>query len=465
MLLSFFRINDPYRLLGLLIIVILISTPHFIYPADILLSELKYSLIGEAINKGRALYTQVIDDTPPFAGLVYGFKDLLFGRSIITGKLIALAIIIFQSAYFAILLINNKAYAENTYVPALVFGLLSFISFDIISLSPELLASTVLLFALNQLFHEIEFKIQRDDIVLKLGSYIGISTFFVFSYGLFLIISIFILIAFARASIRKISLLLFGFLLPHSLLLLFYYYRGSVGLLWQNFYLSNLTLSGEMLISSKSLLFLSGVPLIYFLFSIFMMNREARFTKYQSQLMQVMFLWMLTGLIQILIAREVSATSLLPMIPPFAYFIGHYLLLIRRRWRAEIMLWIFLAGIVSVNFMSRFNNIESVNYAALFPANTKELTWKDKKIMSLGDELNIYSNNHLAGFFLNWDLSKGYFDNLSTYENVEMIARCFKSDPPEIILDKEGRFDKVLERLPYLRSQYKKKGLYWETNN
>lgn len=465
MLLGFFRINDPYRLLGVILIVALLGIPQLIYPPEVLLMDLKYSIVGEAVAQGKWLFTQVIDDTAPVFAMSYGVKDLIFGRSLVAIKVIALLIVIFQSAYFAILLINNKAYTENTYVPALIFALLNFISFDVLSLSPELLGSTVLLLALNQLFHEVEFKIQRDDIVLKLGFYLGISTLFLFSYWPFLIICTFILIAFARATFRKIMLMLFGFALPHLMFVMIYFYRGELGMLWSHFYLPNLTFSGEMLVSTKALFVISAIPLAYFVFSIFMMNREARFTKYQSQLMQIMFLWTLTAVAQVLIARSISPASLLPTIPPFAYFISHYLLLIRRRWRAELMTWLLLIGIVSINFLAQRDRLSSVNYDALFVKKDRQLSIMDKKIMNLGDEIEVYSGNIFGGIFLNWKLSAKYFTNLSDYKSLELVASCFAIDPPEVIVDPDDSFREVLKFMPDLRGRYRRSGNYWLLSN
>jgi len=462
-LLRFFRINDPYRLLGLLVIIVLISLPFLTMPVGVMLSELKNSVLGQAIAEGKLMYVQVFDDTPPLASVLFGFMHMMFGKSLLAGHIIAILIIFFQSSYFAILLINNKAYAENTYLPSLIFGLLCFFSFDLLSFSSELLASTVLLFALNQLFHEIEFKIQRDEITLKLGVYLGLATFLVFSYWVFLLLTIFILITFTRAGFRKIALMVFGFILPHAVLFTLYYYKGETSLLWRNFYLSNLTFSGEMLISLRGLFVLAAVPLAYFVFSVFMMNREARFTKYQSQLMQVMFLWLLFALLQVLVARQVSPASLILFIPPLAYFISHYLLLIRRRWRAEMMLWIFLGGILSVNLLSRGGRIEEVNFERLFPKTISSFGQiKEKRILVLDKNLNLYQDNSLGGYFLDWSLSAPLFTDLSKYNHVEIISSCFKEDPPEVIIDKNNLMEGVIQRIPSIGMAYRKEGTVYK---
>ena len=69
--------------------------------------------------------------------------------------------------------------------------------------------------------------------------------------------------------------------------------EGNHGFLFQHFYAPNLTLSTLTLVGLKSILILGSVPIAYFFFSLFMLNREAHFTKYQSQLLQVMFLWLI----------------------------------------------------------------------------------------------------------------------------------------------------------------------------
>ncbi len=234
MLLRFFRINDPYRLLGLFILLILLGLPFFIDPAPATLQELKSFVLGEAIRDGKSMYIQVFDSTAPWTAGTFGSINWLFGRSLFIQHVLALILIFFQAAFFAVLLIQNKAYNDNTYVPALVFGLLCFFSFDLLSFSPELLASTVLLLALNNLFKEIEFRIQRDEIILNLGVFLGVATLFIFSYIVFLFGTIFILFLFTRLSARKLLLLLFGFILPHALLVTLYFLRGETPSLWHH---------------------------------------------------------------------------------------------------------------------------------------------------------------------------------------------------------------------------------------
>src|SRR5260221_4141395 len=341
--------------------------PFFIDPVPITLQELKSVVLGGAVQEGKLMYIQVYDSTAPWTAGIFGLIHWLFGRSLFVQHVLALVIIFFQASFFAVLLIQNKAYNDNTYVPALVFGLLCFFSFDLLSFSPELLASTVLFLALNNLFKEIEFRIQRDEIILNLGVFLGVATLFIFSYIVFLFCTIFILFLFTRLSARKLLLLLLGVILPHALLVTLYFVRGETPSLWQNFYTPNLTLHGITFITLNSIFALCALPFGYFVFSLFMLNRAARCTNYQSQLFQVMFQWMLLCLVQVLVTREFTPHSLIIFIPSLAYFISHYLLLIRRKWIANTMMWIFLIGILTVNLLSRYNKMSRIDYTNLFP--------------------------------------------------------------------------------------------------
>lgn len=420
-------------------------------------------LIGDAVRSGNMMYVEIIDSTPPLTSLFFAMIEGMFGKSLGAYRVLALIILFFQASFFAILLINNKAYTDSSYVPALVFGLLCFFSFDMLSLSAELLASTILLLGLNNLFKEIEFKIQRDEIILNLGVYLGLATLLVFSYAIFFLATVLILTIFTRMGIRKFFLLFLGYALPHLLLWGIYFYKGEAGMLWQNFYAPNLTIHGKFILTARTLFYLSIIPIIYFVFSLFMLNREARFTKYQSQLFQVMFFWMVSSFLHLSIARELTPHSFIVFVPSLAYFISHYLLLIRRKWIGETMLWIFIIGLLGVNILSRNDKLTKIDYTALF---CRESTYasaiKNKNVMMLTDDIAIYKENAVAGYFLDWRLSESVFRQPDVYENVILVDKAFQKKAPDVIVDPQDLMKNYFERIPALKAKYKREGeFYW----
>src|SRR5688572_12684170 len=138
-MLRFFRVNDPYRLLAILGVLIVCSIPLFFDGPALTIQGLRSMLVGESISEGKRMYTEIYDSTGPFTAGVYAAVDFMMGRSATGREVVALVFIFFQAAFFSILLINNRAYNDNTYLPGLIFGILCFTSFDFLELSPELL--------------------------------------------------------------------------------------------------------------------------------------------------------------------------------------------------------------------------------------------------------------------------------------------------------------------------------------
>ena len=330
-----------------------------------------------------------------------------------------------------------------------------FVSFDFLSVTPELLGSTVLLLALNNLFREIEFRVQREGTIINVGFYTGLASIFVFTYSLFLLAAFAILLVYARINFRKSLLLAFGFFLPHVVLATYYFYKDALPALWNNFYLENLLHTDINLISGKSLFILGILPITYFVFSLFMMTREARFTKYQSQLFQVMFLWLVFCVIEVFLTRQLSPHSLIIMIPSLAYFFSHYLLLIRRKWIAESMLWILIFGIMSMNLLAANGRVGSVDYSKMYVPD-KALPVSNKKVMVLGDDLSVYKSNTLGGYFLDWRLSERTLNGIQYYDHVLTIDEMFHKCPPDVIVDEKGMFVLLANRIPSLANRYRK---------
>lgn len=464
-MLQFFRFNDPYRLLFVLVILITVGLSLFVFQQPLTVQELNQFALGEMLNDNKALYVEIVDRTPPIFAWLSELAETLFGRSVVARHVVALLLIFFSAAYFSILLINNKAYNENNYLPALVFGVLCCCSFDFFQFSPQLMASIVLLFALNNLFKEIEFRVQRDETVFNLGLFVGIASLLVLSYTIFLIGTVAILLIFTRISLRKLLLLIVGFLLPHAMLFTFYWYGDHHQAFIQYFYLANLSLSDIPLIDSQSLWILGAVPSIYFVFSLVMLNREARFTKYQSQLLQVMLLWMIVGLVEIVFTQQRTPHSFITLIPSLTYFISHYLLLIRRKRIAEIMLWLLVLGVLGVSWLAKAGRLSSVNYANLIVVEKSKSGIAGKRVLNLDDDITIYQRNKVAAFFLDPKLSQSVSKHPEYFKNVLLMQLSFEKDAPEIIVDKDDLMKPFFQRMPKWKPQYKREGVYYRRVN
>lgn len=453
-MLSYFRINDPYRLLGVLIMWVLICLPRLIDTPDLTVIELKTFLLGEKFRAPHSLYGTLLDSSGPLMAAIAGFLNWVMGRSLTGFHVLTVLIVFLQSAFFGILLINKKAFPDNNYLPAFFFVVIASLSFDMLSLSPELLAAGVLLLALNSIFREIEFR-EQGNAAFTAGFFISIASLIDFSFSIYLIGALVIFIIFTSNSARKYLLLLVGFLLPHFLLMSIYYLNGNLPGLWNNFYEPNLMWSGSWLVSPKGLLILGGISLLYFLISFVWLNREAHFTKYQLQLVQTMFFWAVFAFVQILYSKNIRPQSFITLIPVMAFYITHFILLIRRKKFAEINIWIILIGILCVSYAAQFGYVNGVEYKNLIVEN-KPSIYSGKKILILNNQSAVYRNNMLGGGFLDWSLAEPIFNEPDYYDHILLVNKSIQEDLPEIIQDPHQYMPALFKHLPGLKSQYKK---------
>jgi hypothetical protein len=87
-------------------------------------------------------------------------------------------------------------------------------------------------------------------------------------------------------------------------------------------------------------------------------------------------------------------------------------------------------------------------------------------VLVLGDEFGVFSKNEMAGYFLNWNLSKEIFEHPEFFQNVVFIHQCFRQDPPDVIFDKQNLLQPFLEKIPRMKSQFRQEGdKYYRINN
>jgi hypothetical protein len=452
-LLRYFRINDPYRLVALFILLLIIYLPLFIDPPPVTEPELKSMLVGEKLNNGQVMYEDVADNTAPLAAWFHAAIDFLFGRSLLARHIIAFFLLFFQSAFLGIIFITKKVFNENTFIPSLIFSLLHFFSFDTLALTDELLGSGFLLLALNNLFKEIEFRMPRDETTFNLGLYLSLASLFYFPYVTFVFGILIILFLFARTDARKVLLLIFAFLLPHLFVLTVTYVGGSAANVWTYFYLSSLEFNKNFLMSVKGMLLLGSIPILYLFISMIMLNRLARFSKYQSQLLQSIFLWIGFCFIYFLFCRDMRPQTLIVMIPPITFLFTHFLLLIRRKKFAEMNTWILLLGTVTMSYLARYDKIGGIDYGPLL-VEAPGSAHAAKTVLVLGPETGYYLNNTAATPFINWSLAREVFEEPAYYESVTAVYDGLKSDMPEVIIDPDNLMAPFLDVIPQLKQRY-----------
>lgn len=456
-MLTLFRINDPFRLLGVLLLLLAIRLPIIIGNFPVLLPELHWMLLGESIAEGNKLYQDVWDFSGPLAGSVYWVISELVGRSVLTLRLLSLILVFYQGAIFNWVLVQRDVFNEKTYVPALLYVVFMSLSFDFFTLSPVLMALTFLLLAVNKLFSLSDRK-ASDPEIFKMGLYLGVASMLYLPSLLFFIM-IFLGLAFFRVTgARHLSLILFGFLLVISGFTIYYLFTGGMLEFYQQYLLSIITYPQSIIhVELLEMAWLAIIPGIIAFFGVSRTLSERGFVNFQLNCQRLMIVWFIPAVLSLFFTTRLAPFQLMVLVPPIVFFMTHWLLVIRKKLLAELLFVLSGIAMVFICYNSLFNyipQIKKLNYEKLI-LKSSPITEENQKVLVLGNALEHYQQNFLATPYLNWELGKRHFNHLDDYKNASKIHENIKNDYPSIIIDEENLATRLFEYFPILADKYK----------
>ncbi len=455
-MISFFRINDPYRLVFILVILTLLRLPVFLGDMPLMIPEIGWMVAGEKLAAGSLLYVDLWDDLAPFSALVYWIIHELFGRSVFPYHIISFILVFFQAFLFNSVLANTKTFNETTFFPALIYVLLISLFMDFNTLSPVLMSITFLLFALNNIFHHVDNKSWVGNL-LNTGLYISVASLFYMPCLLFIFPIILSYGLFTGTALRRYFLFLYGVLLPYLLVGMYFYWYDALDDFYTNFLYANIFNPGRKFIALSDFLAIATLPTLYLIFSFFKLFEATRYTSIQIRYQQIIFFMLVTGAVSWIFVNKKLPYQLIIFVPFAAFFLSHYFLLMQRKIFAESLFFVLLAYIFITSLGSVYQVIvpSYINYESLMVKDAPyNVLVKDKKILVLGDNLQYYKNASLATPYLNWNLAKFHFDDPFYYDNLTSIFANFYKDLPEVIIDENGAFKKVIGSIPSLEIKY-----------
>jgi hypothetical protein len=448
-LLRFFRINDPYRLLFIFILLVLIRLVQSYFIQDMSYMELKSLLLGQWLDSGFQMYTEAYDYTGPLAVLVYKYLNFLFGRSAFLHHALSTLLIIVQAGIFNQLLLKNKAYNENNYLPALFYMILMVSVPDFMALSPQLLSLTFILLALKNVLRRIDNQ-ATDELFLNSGISIGIATMIHLPSAVFLLVFLFSLILFSTAVTRRLLLYLFGFLLIFGLTYLFYYWQGDHYHFVESFIIENLAMKSSAMLTFRELFLLSSGFLFVFLLAVFKTIGSARLTNFQQKIQQVIWLMLFGAIAVFLLSNEDAGLELVFVVPVIAYFLTHYFMLLRKRIFKAIMPVFIVFGLLA------FSGLVYKKWSEPLLVHSKDL--QSENGMVLGADLNYYVNTSAGSPCFTEALSLKAFEGLDYYGGATRFYELLEQANPNVIIDEMDISDRIFERFPTLQEKYVKVG-------
>jgi hypothetical protein len=458
-LLSFFRINDPYRLLILFLAILLVRLPYII-SADPLVYELNWLTVGSSLSQnGAILYKDFLSPIAPLSALVYNVLSYIFGYTTLPLQILAVLLVAYQFSLFNNIMYKNKAFNEASYIPAFVYALLMQVFFDFFTLSPALISLTFILLVLDNIYLRIENKLD-DFTILKTGFFMGVAVLFYLPTILFFVATILSFALLTSLIFRRYLLFTYGFLLPIIAVAIYYFINDGLADMVNNWIIYTFKFSKDSLINTNTLLIIIAIPFLIFILSVYRTFSFTRFTNYQVRVQQVMFIMFLAAWGCWLISNEKAPFQLVIFVPALAFFISHFILLFKQKTKAEIFAVTLTAIIISLNYYI-FNDGQYLRSFANFNVlNTHTAIYAPwttgKKVLVLGDDKSLYYGSNTSSIkYYNWQIGQSIWLEPSTPAHAAQIYSYLSHEQPETIVDQNQLMPAVSEAIPSLKLLYK----------
>ncbi len=457
-MLQLFRLNDPYRLILIFIILIVIRSIWLIYGLPLPLFGFKWQLLGNWLAQDHMIYADSYDYTGPLSALVYKWMSVLFGNSRWVHIVFSTLLITLQAAILNAIFLKNKAYHENTYVLAFIYVILMCGVMDFYMLSPPLMAITFIIISMNNIFRRIDNQ-ATDEMFLTSGMYLGIATFFYLPASIFLISYLASFLLFSTAIARRLILLSLGALIIFFVIWGYFFWYNAEQSFYDSFFVAGF-LREKIFHLTYSELSVQAIAILASMLVAMSIFFTSRFTNFQRKIQRVMMIFLLSSLVCIWISPELSGVELIFMIPSAAFFITHYLLLLRRWWTRTFIPMTVILSIVVFPFIWMSYLAEEKLFL------TGNSPYTDHRIMMIGDDLSIYKGNIIASPFFDAYVSKQRMEGLKYYEDASKIYDTILAADADIIIDRWGYFPEMIEIFPDLATRYMKQGeVYKRINN
>lgn len=415
-------------------------------------------IVGERMNEGAMLYVGIWDDIGPLSAWVFRIFNFVFGRSQLPLQIAGLTLFFFHIYYMNYISLKHKMYNENNYLPALFYGILGLVFFNIITLSPQFLGLTFVLLSMNSLFSHIETRNRTDGNLLNIGLYIGIAALFYLPYFILIFVHIVGLIFLTNTIGRRYLLLIYGLVTPFIICWLIYVWYGYTDDLFGIYFHSLFDFETTQYLSNQSILVLSGVTIFLLCISVLKALLGFGFTISQVRIQKIMFFAAAVTAFIYFLYSDHDGVSFIMFFPWIAFFLSHFFLSIKNSLKRELSFLIYFISILVLYFgitFQYFNLHETIKFDPLI-LNTAmgNATYADKKILVLGPDIKPYYSGRQATPYFNWNLSKNHLEHLSYYDNLEAIDKNIRGDMPEFIIDQVDLAPELFNYIPFLGKEY-----------
>jgi hypothetical protein len=454
-LLSFFKINDPFRMVGILLLFLLLRIPYILMDIPLTQTELLWQLIGERMAIGEWMYIGILDDTGPFSSLIYLINHYISANSLLSFRLISFCILLFQVFYTNDLLIKLNAYDEHNYLPAFVMVLLCQLSFDFLTLSPGLMGSTFILLSFGQLLKQTAMNQNSSSSILLMGVFGGAAFCFHFPFLAFLPFLLLTGILINRYSLQQVLLSIMAYLLPLMLCGLFYFWMDNLWDFFDIYFNLARKMKIQQHVSYLDLLYLFVVPVLLALIGYFRNNVLSRMNNNQQKQNQLFILYLIFSAGMFFFINRLAPYQFIVMLPALTYFINHIMVLNQKSLVQNVVFYTYFMLIPLIAYSWSFYKINDASFGNyIIKTSEKHQLPLKTSVMVLGNDIRYYLESDLGSPYINFPLSYMYLQAQEENEKLIRIYRDITVENPGYIIDPNGLFKLWMKKIPKLNELY-----------
>ncbi|OFY65512.1 MAG: hypothetical protein A3H98_00620 [Bacteroidetes bacterium RIFCSPLOWO2_02_FULL_36_8] len=454
-----FKSDYPIVIFFTLLALIVFRTPLWISEVPVLQLELKWLVIGEKLSEGGFLYKDLLTTLEPLSAGVYWLLNLISGRTVLSLRIIATILVLVQALLISIIIRKRKSFEKVGYLPSLIYVLLTSVSWEFNTLSPQLMGSTFLIISLNFIFNMPSEK-NADYQIFYSGLCVGVATLFYFPYITFLALVWFSMALYRSDNLRELLLVVVGFICPVACISLYYFFNGCFLDFISFFSPADVPQNYSFKPSYQLIIFILGIPLLFFLILFNYLRRNFyNSTMHVKNCRQIFLFWIFVSLISLLWIRKIYLIDFFILFVPFSVLIAFGLSIFRNYWKAEGLFVILFLSIIAINVLmlhSSFVKSYAKSNDYIISYSPLPETMYGKKIMVLSDNVLFYLHNRLATPYFDWSLINRDFSKLNNYQTIYVIYQRIMSDMPELVVDENNLFESFLVKAPLIDGYFVK---------
>lgn len=444
-------------MIGIFFLFIILRIPYYLMDIPITQPELLWQLLGERLAAGNLHFADTIDSTGPFSALVYGINHVIFNNSLTSFSILSFLLISFQIYYTNELLIRINAFEEANYLPAFIMVVLYQLSFDFMTLSPALMGNTFILLAIGQLLRLTAINANPVPSILLMGFWGGVAFCFHYPYLALLPFLILTGLLVNRFSFQQLNLLLTSYLLPVAFCAVYYFWSDGLSAFIHLYLILVPKIERLFHVGIKDLLYIFSLPLVLALMGYFLNNMMHRMNVNQQKQNQLFLFLLLFNIASFFLMERVSPYQFVAMLPSLTYFTAHLFTLSEKRLVRQTIAYGFFLIVPLIGYSWVFYQKNEPSFDKYkIDITTDNSIPMETAVMVLGENQNIYYQTEAASPYLNFRLTRLYFEGMDEMERKVRIYKDLQKESPDLIIDEEQVFDHWIKHIPTYQSLYEK---------